>query len=1097
MQVNSQAPNVFRVAQMLAELNEQQREAAMTIDGRVLVIAGAGSGKCITGDSLIYTDKGLLKIKDIPNHYPVDNDDKCETVIISYDTNGKRHIKKTSHWFNMGHSKTIKIITTSGYEIEGTPEHPLLVLNKDGNLVFKKLKDFNGDEYIALSKNNNIWSKTNVVNKNVAYLMGLLVADGRLETQRGYGVYFSNTDKTLIEVYKDILFNEYSVDNIKTYSHENKSTLDHYFSNEYVKKDLVNKGVKPVSARYKEIPWSILQSSKEVVVAFLQALFDTESTMNDNNIEITFASKTLIKQLQVVLLNFGIRSSWSERYIPGYEEPYYRLHISGLSLRVFKQEIGYLYNEEFKRKLEKACLKPSNTNAEIYPYQAQRLKDVRRDHFVGQSFWDGHKQSIDGIGSIKDYLLGKRNPSANKLKQIISYAQSADHNIKFLNNISENLLFEKVEEISQSEAIVYDFTVPETHSFVANGIVNHNTKTLTTRIANMLANGIKPGSIFCATFTNKAAREMKERLANVVGEETTEQVWMGTFHSLCVRILRKHAYLLGFERNDQGRCNFAIYDSYDSLELIKRIYKFMNISERYHVGLAKYYIDDAKNKLWTPEYCLYNNAEGTTNEIMAQVYAHYQRILKESNAMDFGDLIMNTVQLLEEHPDAAEYWQNKFKYISADEFQDTNIAQFELLKNLAKPHYNIFVVGDHDQSIYKFRGSDISIILNFEKHFSPCKIIKLEQNYRSTQTVVNAGNYLIQHNPSPYDKKLRTNKDVGEKIRLVQTTNEYTEAAYVGAMIKELVASGQYKYKDIAILYRAGYQSAPFEQLFVHNFIPFKVVGVNSYFDREEIKDLISYLRVISNRKDDSAMIRILNKPSRGIGNTTIDAIEAYANEHRVSIYRSLKTCEDIPTIKKNIAGKIQTFLSMLDHLESMLEKDIPLSRYVQYVLDYTGLMKLYQDRANKDKNDIERVENLGEFVKLVAHYEQENTEKTLDEFLQEMSLVSDYQEETKTEENAVRMLTMHASKGLEFPVVFIVGFNEQIFPSWRSQTLEDIQEERRLAYVAITRAEERLFITYATERSRMNGKGVQVYFPSRFVNELPKDLLEFQEISL
>ncbi|OXB94878.1 hypothetical protein B9L23_08425 [Parageobacillus galactosidasius] len=426
----------------------------------------------------------------------------------------------------------------------------------------------------------------------------------------------------------------------------------------------------------------------------------------------------------------------------------------------------------------------------------------------------------------------------------------------------------------------------------------------------------------------------------------------------------------------------------------------------------------------------------------------------------------------------------------------------EMVSSTVKAVERVFPLEEHSkttddyQSIYKFRGSDIGIILSFKHHFDPCKVIKLEQNYRSVGNVVEAGNALMSHNTNQMEKTLRTDKEPGEPIQIVELENEYQEAAYIGAAMKQLVMSGKYQWGDFAILYRNGFQSAPFEQIFVHNFIPFKVFGGTSFFEREEIKDLTSYLRVIYNRKDDAAMLRILNKPSRGIGEASQEHIEAYANEHNVSVYRALKSVRDIPTIKKAVAGKIQTFLDTLDHFEEELQKGRSLSSYVRYVLEHSGLMKMYRERATKEKNGHERLDNLEEFLRLVSQYESENPDKTLEEFMQEMSLVSDYQEETKEQSNVVRLMTIHASKGLEFPVVFVVGCNENIFPSWRSQAPEDIEEERRLAYVAITRAKERLYLTHVRQRSRLDGKGIQMYQPSRFLDEIPENLSKKLKIS-
>lgn len=623
---------------------------------------------------------------------------------------------------------------------------------------------------------------------------------------------------------------------------------------------------------------------------------------------------------------------------------------------------------------------------------------------------------------------------------------------------------------------------------VIAGAGSGKTKTLTTRIAYMMSQGVKGGEIFCATFTNKASGEMKERLAKVVGQDEADKVWMGTFHSLCVRILRRDADKLGYEKKD-GRCNFVIYDGYDSHKLLERVFKIMNIQD-IKIGYASNYIDRAKNNLMDPNHCLLHVAETELDQILAQVYSRYQDMMLAANAMDFGDLIMNVVTLLEEHPDVAEYWQSKFKYVMSDEYQDANHAQFRLLTNLAAPQMNVFVVGDDFQSIYKFRGSDIGIILSFQRHFDPCEVIKLEQNYRSTQTIVNAGDALIKHNNNQMDKSLFSQKEMGEKIRVVGLQNEYAEAAYTAARIKQLIMEKDYSYGDFAILYRNSYQSQAFEQIFKNALIPYKIIGGNAFFEREEIKDIASYLRIIANRKDDAAMLRVMNKPARGIGKTSQDAIEKYSNDFKVSVFRALKNVEDIATVKKNSRGKITTFIQTLDHLEDRQKKMVSLSAFVRYVMDHTGLMKMYRERAEKDPAEIERLENLEEFVRMVGHYEEQNPDKTLEEFMQEMSLLSDNKNEKEESPNQIRLLTIHASKGLEFPVVFLPGWNENVFPGWRATTPDDVEEERRLGYVAVTRAEKELEITYLKERQRPNGKGTEILNPSRFIEELPEELV-------
>lgn len=625
---------------------------------------------------------------------------------------------------------------------------------------------------------------------------------------------------------------------------------------------------------------------------------------------------------------------------------------------------------------------------------------------------------------------------------------------------------------------------------VLAGAGSGKTHTMTTRLALMMGqHGVDAGNIFCATFTNKAAKEMKERLEKAVGPEPMKHIWMGTFHSLCVRILRKHGHLLGYERDEVSkRCKFVIYDTGDCLDLIERIYKQMNIKDRYKEGLALHYMDNAKNKLWDTEYCLHHVAETTDEQMMAQVYDKFQFQMKQMNAMDFGDLIMNVVVLLRDHQEARDYWQNKFHFVLADEFQDANYAQLQLLLLLSAPHYNLFVVGDDNQSIYGFRGSDISIILGFEQMFPSGEVIKLERNYRSVGNVVHAGNEIIKYNKHRKEKTLMSNKEDGNKIQVVTCEHEHQEAAYIAAVIKSKVMSGAYGYNDFAILYRGNAQSRALEDFFRNQFIPYKIVGGHSFYDREEIKDIIAYLRAIFNRKDDTAILRILNKPTRGIGKTSQEKIEEYANEKKVSIYRALKNVKDIPTLNKRNQTHVTAFFDLLDHFEKKLESGLLLTTYIRYVMDQSGLWAHYE----KDKKADEKIDNLKEFLILVDKYSVEYPEKTLEDFLQEISLVTDTGE--KEETDSVKMMTLHGSKGLEFPFVILHGWNEGVFPSWRSHTEKDIEEERRIAYVGITRAEKELLITNAQQRSQMDGK-MKNHKPSRFLEELPSEIVEVKTL--
>jgi len=611
------------------------------------------------------------------------------------------------------------------------------------------------------------------------------------------------------------------------------------------------------------------------------------------------------------------------------------------------------------------------------------------------------------------------------------------------------------------------------------GAGSGKTKTLTVRIANMIGrHNIEAKNMFVATFTNKAAREMKERIMKACGEDAVKDIWAGTFHSLCVRILRRYAHLLGYDSK------FSIYDQDDSASLIYRVYQLHQIEDKYHPRVAQSWISNAKNHLMDPDCAALYMVKTMQDEVMAGVYRDYQMLLKEANAMDFDDLINNTVKLLEEYDDPREWAQKKFQFVMADEYQDVNDAQFRLLQLLAWPQNNIMVVGDDKQAIYGFRGSDIKHILSFEAAYWPCTTIYLETNYRSNEVIVSAGNGIIKHNTKQKEMTLQAHKKGGQPIAIIELENEHKEAAFVAWMIQQKVKAGQAKWGDFAILYRTNAQSAPFEQIFVPNMIPHKVIGGLSFYQREEIKDIVAYLRVISNPKDDAALSRIMNKPSRGIGKTTQDHLEQYAMEHKVSLYRAMKSAADIDKIKKSSITKIQDFLDLLNHFQKYMNLDI--LRFVQYVLDQTGYMRMWQEKATPEAQD--KVDNINEFLRLTERYKQENPDKSLSDFLQETSLLMDF--ENDSDDNSVKLMTLHASKGLEFPVVFMIGMNEKVFPSWRSKDLDDIEEERRLGYVGITRAENELYLTYTTQRTNFRG-GMEICEPSRFLDELPDEIIK------
>ncbi|QHW35774.1 UvrD-helicase domain-containing protein (plasmid) [Paenibacillus rhizovicinus] len=618
---------------------------------------------------------------------------------------------------------------------------------------------------------------------------------------------------------------------------------------------------------------------------------------------------------------------------------------------------------------------------------------------------------------------------------------------------------------------------------VIAGAGSGKTKTLTYRIANMIGrHNIQAKNMFVATFTNKAAGEMKERIIKACGPDAVSDIWAGTFHSLCVRILRRFGHHLGYDPK------YSIYDQDDSHRLIYKVYQMHSVEDKYHPKQAAEFIGDCKNNLADVETAMVHRVYTTQDEMMAIVYRDYQMMLKEANAMDFDDLIMNTVMLLENFEEVRNWAQNKFQYVMSDEYQDVNHAQFRLLQMLAWPQNNIFVVGDDKQSIYRFRGSDIAHIMNFEAVYFPCNTVQLTINYRSNATIVAAGNGVIKNNTRQKEMTLIANKQGGQPINDVTLENEHKEAAFVSWLIQKAVKEGKRKWSDFAILYRTNNQSAPFEQLFLHNMIPHKVVGGLGFFQREEIKDIVSYLRVINNPKDDAAIGRIMNKPARGIGDTSQDHLQAFALSHKVSLHRAMKMVRDIDKINKRTGTKITEFVDLIEHFQKFLDMDV--LRFCQYVLDQTGYVRMWENKATPEAQ--EKVENIQEFLRLVERYKQEHPDKELSEFLLETSLLMDF--DNPAADNSVKLMTMHSSKGLEFPVVFIVGVNEKVFPSWRSKDQEDIEEERRLAYVGITRAEEELYLTHTTQRTNFRG-GMELVEPSRFLDELPEEIVRKMEI--
>ena len=615
------------------------------------------------------------------------------------------------------------------------------------------------------------------------------------------------------------------------------------------------------------------------------------------------------------------------------------------------------------------------------------------------------------------------------------------------------------------------------------GAGSGKTRVLTHRTAYLIEEvGVNPYNIMAITFTNKAAGEMRERIDDMVGYGS-ESIWVATFHSTCVRILRRYIDRLGYDTN------FTIYDADDQKTLMKDICKRLEIDTKIHKEkMFLSVISSAKDELIDPIEFETRAAGDYNKRRQAEVYKEYQKVLKQNNALDFDDLIFKTVELFKLDKEVLSSYQERFRYIMVDEYQDTNTAQFELIRLLASKYKNLCVVGDDDQSIYKFRGANIYNILNFEKHFPDATVIKLEQNYRSTQNILDAANAVIANNIGRKDKALWTENGAGEKIHFEQLETGYEEADFVTRDIASKIRKGEYSYKDCAVLYRTNAQSRLFEERFIVSNIPYKIVGGVNFYSRKEVKDILAYLKTIDNGRDDLAVKRIINVPKRGIGATSINKVTNYALENDIDFYSALRMASDIPSMGK-AADKIRPFVLFIQSMRAKLENGYTLTQLILDIIETTGYVDELEAEGTEEAQA--RIENIDELISKISSYEEGEEHPTLSGFLEEVALVADIDGLDENTDYVV-LMTLHSAKGLEFPNVYLAGMEDGLFPSYMSITSDnatnELEEERRLAYVGITRAKERLTITAA--RSRMIRGETQFNRVSRFVKEIPSYLL-------
>ncbi|MGB2693428.1 MAG: UvrD-helicase domain-containing protein [Thermodesulfobacteriota bacterium] len=609
---------------------------------------------------------------------------------------------------------------------------------------------------------------------------------------------------------------------------------------------------------------------------------------------------------------------------------------------------------------------------------------------------------------------------------------------------------------------------------VLAGAGSGKTRIITERISHLISeHNVRPYNILAVTFTNKAANEMKQRVARLAHDEA-KNVWIGTFHSTCLRILKRDINKLeGYDRN------FIIYDDGDQIKLIKDCMGRLNIGDKLvSPRSARAQIDGAKNKGFGP------NDPGLAeyDKNIQRIYSLYEQELRKSNALDFGDLLHLTVKLFEKKPEVLENYQNQFHYLLVDEYQDTNHVQYKIVEMLSRKHKNIFVVGDDNQSIYGWRGADIKNILNFEKDFSDTKVIKLEQNYRSTKTILEAANKLITHNKNRHDKNLHTENDQGELINYFEAPDDKSEAKHLSSKIFNETSKGDYSYKDIAIFFRTNTQSRLLEEELLRKSIPYKMVGSTEFYKRKEIKDILAFLKVIVNPSDEISLKRIINVPPRGIGNVTINHLDEIARERSLSFYESIQVALKEKVLSNTILMKIGRLNNLLTELIEFPEKD-EIVDLINHVLHKTR----YLDMLEKEP---ERKENIGEILNLAVEFQKEREEPSLNDFLDSVSLASDLDKYSESSDQ-VTLMTLHSAKGLEFPIVFIVGMEENLLPHYNSTMNGQVEEERRLFYVGITRAKEKVYLAGASRRM-VFGK-TQGSIPSRFISELPQELIKLE----
>ena len=653
-----------------------------------------------------------------------------------------------------------------------------------------------------------------------------------------------------------------------------------------------------------------------------------------------------------------------------------------------------------------------------------------------------------------------------------------------MENLLENLNKEQAQAVQTTQGPL----------LILAGAGSGKTKVVTTRIAYMIQNGVKPWNILAVTFTNKAAKEMKERIGALIGEDSVKSMWVGTFHGICGRILRENIEKYNTSSGKTLDKNFTIYDDSETNQILTRIIKKLNLDEKmYAPKLVKSVISNAKNKM-QDAHDFATHSRDFKSQRIAAIYEEYEKALNLNNAIDFDDMLMLTVKLFEQNEEVRKKYYDRFTHIMVDEYQDTNLAQYQLVHMLytnleqeVPKERSLCVVGDVDQSIYSWRGADFKIIMNFQHDYKNVKLIKLEQNYRSTANILNAANAVIENNNERVDKVLYSNKGEGEKLSYYIAADEADEANYI---IRNIRKEAGGNYSKFAILYRTNNQSRALEEACMATGVPYRIYGNTKFYDRAEVKNVLAYLKLINNTDDSQSLRRIINVPKRAIGDTTVKHLSDFANERDISLYEAIKVCDEYSEFNAKTCAKLKAFAQLIYKFQQA-QNSYSLKDFVAAVIEKTGYLAELQEKASSDPEYQDDIDNLQELINVAQEFVPENPEEQLSEFLQQVALVSDL-DSMDEESNNVTLMTLHAAKGLEFPIVFIAGMDEGIFPSQRnlnSGSNAEIEEERRLMYVGVTRAKEKLYLV-SSKRRRQYGE-YKYYNPSRFIDEIPTNLVE------